>query len=362
MVQYFPKMNRTVKKIAVAAVIAAAVLRAGAAPQRVVGSGSGGHSPWATDQYPGFEGLDSLPVPEKKEKGWLREWLGIGAPDCGTAAEQFALAKGCEEKGEYRSAAKAYDALVREWPVSAEASAAQLRLAALFESRLAEYGEAYDEYSYLLDFYPGNCPYAKIVEAQYKLVNLMHDTRRVFLGMSFTGNRELRQKYECIVRRAPGAAYVPEAMLRIADLREQDSAYEEAVKVYSTLRSRHPGTPEARTALYREAKARMWLVRRLAYNLPRCKDTENFLKLGLRNDPSHPDAEEMRTWLSELSGYLAEDAWARAKFYDTKQRTRRAAVAAYGKFLAEYPDSPHADEARARIAQLKDGKNEGAQK
>jgi outer membrane protein assembly factor BamD (BamD/ComL family) len=180
--------------------------------------------------------------------------------------------------------------------------------------------------------------------------------------MSFTGNRELRQNYERIVRRAPGAAYVPEAMLKIADLREQDTDYEEAVKVYSTLRSRYPGTDEARTALYREAKARMWLVRRLAYNLPRCKDTESYLKLALRNDPSHPNAEEMRTWLTELSDYLAEDAWARAKFYDTKQRTRHATVAAYERFIAEHPDSSHVEEACARITQLKDSKNEGTKK
>ena len=155
------------------------------------------------------------------------------------------------------------------------------------------------------------------------------------------------------MRRTPGADYVPEAMLKIADLREQDTDYEEAIKVYSTLRSRFIGTNEARTALYLEAKARMWLVRRLAYNYPRCKDTENYLKLALRNDPSHPNAEEMRTWLKELSDYLAEDAWTRAKFYDTRQRTKHAAVAAYEKFLSEHPDSSHADEARARIAELK---------
>ena len=72
-----------------------------------------------------------------------------------------------------------------------------------------------------------------------------------------------------------------------------------------------------------------------------------------------PNIEEMRKWLSELSDYLAEDAWVRAKFYDTKQRTRHAAVAAYGKFLSEYPDSSHADEARARIAELNNETNKG---
>ena len=355
MVQYPPKMNKMFHRI-VLGIAAAAFLQAAAAPNRVTGSGLGGYSYWATDHYPGFDGLDNLPVPEKKEKSWLTKWIGLGAPDGAAAPEQLQIAKDLEAAGEYKASVKAYNALVTEWPASAEAAIAQYRLASLLETRLKEYVDAYEEYAYLLDFYPKDCPYAKVVEAQYKLVNLLHDTRRTFLGVSFTGNRELRQNYERIVRRAPGAAYVPQAMLKIAGLRELDTDYEEAVKVYSTLRSRYPGTVEARTALYREAKARMWIVRRLAYNILRCRDTENYLKLALRNDPSHPDAEEMRAWLSELSGYLAEDAWVRAKFYDTRQRTRHAAISSYERFLAEYPDSSHANEARARIAQLRSEK------
>ena len=49
-------------------------------PHRVAGSNPGGASQWATDQYPGFDGLDDLPTPEKKEKGWLWRWFGIGKP------------------------------------------------------------------------------------------------------------------------------------------------------------------------------------------------------------------------------------------------------------------------------------------
>ena len=51
--------------------------------------------------------------------------------------------------------------------------------------------------------------------------------------------------------------------------------------------------------------------------------------------------------------HLSEDAYAQAKFYDTKQRTRHAALTAWERFLKDYPDSPHADEARARIEALK---------
>ena len=346
-------MKHKIYRLAVVALVLSTAFSSVVAQHRVVGSGHGGNSPWATDHYPGFEGLDNLPTPEKKEKGWLREWLGIGAPEGSSATEQLAIAGKHEERSDFKEAADAYDKLVREWPASPEAATAQLKLANILESHLAEYADAYEEYAYLLDFYPNSCDLAKIAESQYKLVNLLHDTRRKCLGMSFTGNRELRQSYERVVRRTPGADYVPEAMLKIADLREQDTDYEEAIKVYSTLRSRFIGTNEARTALYLEAKARMWLVRRLAYNYPRCKDTENYLKLALHNDPSHPNAEEMRTWLKDLSDYLSEDAWKRAKFYDSRQRTSHAAIASYTRFITEYPDSAHVEEARARIAELK---------
>ena len=353
-------MKRLPSKILLsAALLAVSAPVMSASPHRVAGSGPGSDSQWATDQYPGFDGLDDLPVPEKKDKGWLWRWFGVGKPARESAALQLEWAERLEGEGDFKGAAKSYDALVREWPSSPEAPLAQFRLAYVLEAKLQEYADAFEEYSYLLDFYPRNCPYAKVVSEQYKIVNMMLDTRRTFLGMSFTGNRQLRQGYERVIRRAPGADHVPAAMLKVADLRERDIDYEEAVKVYSTLRSRHAGTPEARQALYLEAKARMWLVRRLAYNLPRCKDTESYLKLAIKKDPSHPNVEEMREWLRELREYMAEDAWKRAAFYDSRQRTSHAALASYGRFLSEYPDSSHADEARARMEAIKAGQDKG---
>ena len=177
--------------------------------------------------------------------------------------------------------------------------------------------------------------------------------KKTFLGFSFTSTRLCRQHYESIVRRAPGASYVPEAMLKIGDLREQEDQYEEAAQVYATLVSKFPLTPEARVATYLEAKSRMWLCRRLSYNIPRCKDTANFLTMALKRFPDLDEAEELKTWREELKTHMSEDAYVQAKFYDTKQRTRHAALTAWERFLKEYPDSPHADEARARIEALK---------
>ena len=342
--------HRTKKATASILVAAWAVLATStvfaALGHRAVGSGFGGDSFYATDAYPGFDGLDKLKTPEKKEKSWF---LSVSRD---TPAEQLAYAKEEEAAGNLRSARRACDALVREWPVSPEAPVAQLMLAMIWAQREEDYEEAFAELNYVLDFYSREVNYTKLVEYQYKLANTMVKNRKTFWGMSFTSLRVLRQNYEMIVRRAPGAAYVPEAMLQIASLREQDQQYEEAVEVYSTLVSKFPVSVEARKALYLGSKARMWLVRRHAYNQKRCQDMANHLKRVLRLAPDHENAEEMTGWLNEITEYLAEDAFSRAKFYDTKQRSRHASAVAYERFLKEYPQSRHADEARARIRDL----------
>ena len=317
-----------------------------APPSRVAGSGVGSNSPYATDAYPGFDDLDTLPKPEKKETSWF---LHVSRDN---PADQLAYARQMEEEDSLRAARRGYDALVREWPASPEAPKAQLALAMVWAKKYKDYDEAFEALEYMLDFYPRDCDYLELVEYEYQLVNLMIKEKKTFLGFSFTSTRLCRQHYESIVRRAPGASYVPEAMLKIGDLREQEDQYEEAAQVYATLVSKFPLTPEARVATYLEAKARMWLCRRLSYNRPRCKDTLNYLAMAMKRVPDLDQLDELKTWQSELSQQLSEDAYAQAKFYDTKQRTRHAALSAWERFLKEYPDSPHAEEARARIEAL----------
>ena len=314
----------------------------------VAGSASAANSPYATDAYPGFDGLDERSRPEKKDKSWFN-WV-----DRATPAEQYALAEELEAAGSLRKARRVCDALVREWPASAEAPRAQLRLAKIY-AREKDYDNALEELEYLLDFYPGEVSYIELVEYLYQLTNLMVKEKKTMFGFSFTSDNIVRQHYESVVRRAPRASYVPEAMLKIADLRVQNDQYEEAVQVYNQLVMKFPRTTEAEIAVYLQGKSRMWLCRRLAYNIPRCVDTQKYLKMMIAEHPRHDRIDEMKEWLAELEQHLEADAYRRAKFYDSKQRTPHAAAAAWERFLKEYPLSPHADEVRARIETLKKG-------
>jgi outer membrane protein assembly factor BamD (BamD/ComL family) len=101
----------------------------------------------------------------------------------------------------------------------------------------------------------------------------------------------------------------------------------------------------------------MWLARRLAYNRPRCIDTLNYLKMMIAKYPELPEIEEMKGWHSELSAYLEKDAYEQALFYDSKQRTRHASIAAWKRYLEEHPDSVYSEKIKARIAELESAAN-----
>ena len=337
------------RRIGLLLVACACAAALAAEPHRgVAGSSFAANSPYATDAYPGFDGLDDLKRPEKKDKSWFN-WV-----DRATPAEQYELAKEFEAASSFRKARRACDALVREWPASAEAPHAQLRIVKIYAHE-KDYDDALEELEYLLDFYPSEVPYLELVEYLYKLTNLMVKEKKTMFGLSFTSDRVVRQHYESVVRRAPRASYVPETMLKIADLREQNDEYEEAVQVYNQLVMKFPKTTEAEVAIYLQAKARMWLCRRLSYNIPRCVDTQKYLKMMIADHPRHDRVDEMKEWLAELEKHLEADAYRRAKFYDSKQRTPHAAAAAWQRFLKDYPLSPHADEVRARIEILQKG-------
>ena len=219
---------------------------------------------------------------------------------------------------------------MREWPSSVEAPQAQLRFAKILAKEQEDYVEAFAQLEYLFDFYARDCPYLELVEYGYKLVNTMRDKKKTWFGLSFLSNKQVRRNYESIVRRAPSAPYVPEAMLKIAELREEELEYEEAVKVYESLSTKYPLRTEARTAAYREARARMWLCRRLAYNMSRCGETRGFLRQVMKRYPDIEQMEELKTWLEELEKYMDEAAYKNAKSYDSRRRTVHAARSAWG--------------------------------
>lgn len=327
----------------------AAALTVSAAGISQPGLSSGPGARYATDAYPGFDNADGVIRPSKKTPRWF-QWLN--GPKMTDAESQFAWAGELERDGSASSARSAYDALVRNWPTAAEAPKAQLKVAELAFAEGDTY-EAFEEYRYLLDFYSSVCDYNAVVAKMYDVAERMREEGKTIVFFRFDNTVDVRRAYESLVLRAPGAAFVPAAMLTIASLREDEGKLQVAVTVYENLRNLYPASAEAREAMRREGRVRMELLRELGYNRSRVQDTVDFLKLGLRGDLSAEAREEFEAALAEAEGLIADEAWKSAKFYDSATRTRRSAINAYERYLEVFPDGAHADEARARLDVLK---------
>lgn len=327
-----------------------ALIATGAVAQQAnqVGSSPGPGVRYATDAYPGFDPDKDTLAPERKEPRWFGF---VNGPKCENAADQFAYCQSLDAEENWSKAAKEYDALVREWPTAEEAPKAQLRLA---EIRLAEddLEEALAEYRYLADFYSFRCDYNATVDRLYEIAGRMRAEGKTIVFFRFRNTVEVRRAYEGCVLRAPGAKWAPAAMLMVGELREEEGKLEEAVKVYENLRNLHYGSPEARVALLREADVRMRLLDECGYNRARCLDTLRFLDLAAELVDGE-DATSLAEKRADVRSRLEDEAYRAASFYDSRMRTKRSAVSAYERFLKEFPESPRADQVRARLEELK---------
>jgi len=314
-----------------------------------VGAGPGPGTRYATDQYPGFDREEEIVSPSRKEPRWF-SW--INGPNRDNATEQFAYCQGLMTEGNYSKAAKHLDALVREWPTAPEAPKAQERLAEVCRDRLLDFEEAHRAYMYLIDFYSLQCDYTKVADLMLDCAELMRREGKTIVFFRFDNTVDVRRAFEACVLRAPGAKWVPRAMLTIGELREDEGKPFEAIKVYENLINIHGDKPEAKVAILRQANVRMQVLREHEYNRERCRDTIDFLRLSLKTCDVN-DVNQLREFLAEAEATLESETYKAATFYDSRTRTVRTAVKAYEEFLAEYPDSVHAEEVKTRLEQLK---------
>ena len=310
-------------------------------------------SRYATDAYPGFDKEENILAQSKKTPGFFSWWSGTKYDN---PAAQLAWARECVANESWGRAARAYNALVAEWPASKEAPVAQEELADMYYGKTFDYEQSLEEYKYLANFYSSQCDYDAVAKKMYDAACAMRDAGKRIVFFRFANTTDVRRAFESVVVHAPGAAFAPKAMLTVAELREEDEEDEKAIEVYENLRSLYPKSKEASTALVSEAAARMRLLREHEYNRARCQDTISFMKMALLADATGESRAKFEAWRDEASALVEDEAYASAKFYDSKTRTRHSAISAYERFLIEYPTSKRSDEVRERLAVLKNGK------
>ncbi len=284
---------------------------------------------------------------EKREPGFFKR------PDKKNPASQLNYAKKLLEKGKTRKARRALLRLTHQWPDSDEAPKAQYEYAKLLMQSGA-YMQAFKEFQYLIKHYPGEFPYNKTLDYQFKIANQVRTERWgdiLFLPGFSTAERSL-PLYRQIAKNGPNWEKTPQIWFYIGSVYEQTQEYAKAIDAYERIIYRTEGDNVTQRAAYRRLHCFYAMVKR------RPRD-ENIYQRAISSHfrflekyPDHEKADHARKMLSGLKQELEDMHYRQAVFYDRNTDKVKAALISYRDFLKNFPKSKRAPQIKARIEEL----------
>jgi outer membrane protein assembly factor BamD (BamD/ComL family) len=270
-----------------------------------------------------------------------------------SASQQLEWASELRRTGKVRAARKAFDALVRQWPDSREAALAQLDCAQLIEGG-GSLLEAFDQYQYLVVYYPHGFPYESVIERQYAIAQaIMTNRYGAFLFFrGFASPERARPLLEQVLRNAPTWTNAPQAQFDLASIDERNRDYEAAITAYEAVVLRYPGSPIAPEAAFRQAECSVALSRRSPQSREIREEACAALARSIHAYPEHSGASKAREDLADLERKQALFLYEQGQYYDNIVKNPAAALVVYREFLRKFASSDLAAAVSNRVVEI----------
>ncbi len=279
-----------------------------------------------------------------------------------TADAQYELIERLAKENRLKRLVSVCDEFVNEWHNDPRAPKVQILLA----DACAERGRrvrAIREYQYALRYFSNESALgaAELAEKQMRLAReLEGELHSGFLGMGAeTGSKTLVSIYLLIAKNAPTEAFAPECYYRAGLLWETDiDKPDEAIGPYEQVFVNYPGSEFAPLAACRAARCRVTLSDRYPSDARRTASALVFVDAVLKayepllSEENPERVRELRKWHDHLFARISHARFEEAAFYDRIRHNPSAAVAAYTRFLEQFPDAPDSGTARARMKAL----------
>lgn len=269
-----------------------------------------------------------------------------------TPDEQMEWAMGFYDGGEYTKAVAEFEKLIKNYPNSVHAPAAQYYAGRAYEA-IDDYYEAFLAYQNTIDKYPYNERVDEIIEREYKIGSSFAEGRKAkIMGMRILPAMDKAvEVLTKVVENAPYGRYADLAQFKIGEAYKNDGFYEEAVLAYQKLIDDYPKSPLAEDAKYQIALSTYYVSRDPAYDQEFTDRAIDEYKRLVEETGDIELNQEAKVALNQLREKKARSTFETAEFYERNGYPQSAIV--YYKDVAEnYSDTAIAARAVEKAARL----------
>jgi len=272
------------------------------------------------------------------------------------AADQLQVAQDAFKNKDYSLAQHAAHRILRVWPQSDFAPAAEFILAQCLEAEGKD-EMAFNAYQSLIHKYPKSEEFTTALHKQYEIANrfLYGEWTRIAFGyipfpMALDDTAKL---FEKVVNNGPYSDVAPHAQLHIGATRDKQKNYDEAVKAYVTAADRYNNQPIiVADAMYHQGLSYEKEAAKAGYDQ---STAGKAIAAYTDFNTVFPDDKRVADAQKAIAALKAEQLRGNfqiARFYE-KGHKWTGAVIYYNEVLQLDPNSPYAATARARIEVLK---------
>ena len=281
-----------------------------------------------------------------------RRWINPKYATKDTPSAQMDWALGFFEDRDYARAAKEFLRLVRAFPRSELAPEAQF-LAGVSYEQLDQPGGALAAYKKLIETYPFSARFKDGIEREFAIAESFYSGKplRILGPFKLPSLDKAIEVYEHVVAQAPYGEYGDQAQFRLAECYRKQQRFEEASRAFQKVIDEYPSSSLTEQAKYNVAFCAHRLSLKPSYDQSATDEAIRWYEQFIATHPGSDLLPEAQESLKQLRGFKAQGLIQVAEFYELQNKPQSAAVY-YRQLIENYPKSPQAAQAVARLTEL----------
>jgi len=299
------------------------------------------------------------PLIYREGEGWIYQPIGSESVEdkifAKRAKEQLDVVQTAFKEKDYDLAEKAAERLVKKWPLSDFAPAAQYYSARCLEEKGRD-EKAFKAYQKLLDKYPKIDNYQEILKRQYDIATRYLNGKKFRLFGLIPLYRSMEKTvtmYEKVIKNGPYSEVAPQARMNIGKANEKRDDYPAAAKAYEMVATEHFDRKEiASDGMFQAAETYYDQAKSAEYDQGIAKKAYDHFQDFVSLYPDDPRVEQAREKMANLRTEQARGAVKIATFYE-KRKEWNGALIYYNEALVKAPNSIYAQTAKEKIAEIK---------